>query len=101
MSTGIKIGVSLYITNLAQEGIVLCGCFPSKTYAAIFLIVPVRERPMTLLLFLNPTSFSQVARSRIIDVFHKFAKILVVTAIKSKQYAPAKLRGIIDALGLL
>ena len=41
--TGIKIGVSLYIFNKAQEGIVFLVCFPSKTDVAVSLIVPVRS----------------------------------------------------------
>ena len=40
-STGIKIGVSLYVSNVAQEEIFSCGCFLSKTDTAVILIVPV------------------------------------------------------------
>ena len=41
MYTGMKIGVSLYVSNVAQEGMFLLGCFASKTDAPVFLIVPV------------------------------------------------------------
>ena len=42
MSTGIKIGVYSYVSNVAQEGIVLLGFPPSKTDAVVSLITPVR-----------------------------------------------------------
>ena len=54
---------------------------------------------MTFLLRLNPTSFSQVAYSQIIRVFHEFVKLPTIPEIESKQYALANLRGIIYALG--
>ena len=41
MSTGIKTGVSSYVSNLAQEGIVLLECVPYKTYVTVLFIVPV------------------------------------------------------------
>ena len=43
ISTVIKIGLSLYISNVAQEGIVSIGCFPSKIDVTVSLIVPVRS----------------------------------------------------------
>ena len=43
MSTGMKIGVSSYVSNVSQEGIVLLGYFPSKTDATVSLIVPVQS----------------------------------------------------------
>ena len=41
--TGIKIGVSSYISNVAQEGIFLLGFFSSKTDVMVLLIVPVQS----------------------------------------------------------
>ena len=41
--TEIKIGVYSYVYNVAQEGTVLLGCFPSKPDATVLLIVPVRS----------------------------------------------------------
>ena len=42
MSTGIKISVSSYVSNVAQERIVSLGYFPSKTDVIVLLIVPVQ-----------------------------------------------------------
>ena len=42
MLTGIKIGVSLYVSNVTHEGIVSLGFPPSKTDATVSLIVYVR-----------------------------------------------------------
>ena len=43
MSMGMKIGVSLYVSIVAQEGIVSLGCFSSKTNMTVLLIVPVQS----------------------------------------------------------
>ena len=43
MSTGIKIDVSSYFSNVAQEEIVSLGCFPFKTDTTVLLIVPVQS----------------------------------------------------------
>ena len=43
MSTGIKIGVSSYVSSIAQEGIVSLGCFTSKNDVTVSLIVPVQS----------------------------------------------------------
>ena len=43
MSTGMKISVSPYVSNVVQEVIVLIACFPSKTDVTVSLIVPVRS----------------------------------------------------------
>ena len=43
MSTGTKICVSSYVSNVPQEGIVLLGCFPSKTDVTVSFILPVRS----------------------------------------------------------
>ena len=43
VSVGIKIVVSPYISNVAQEGNVLLRCFPSKTDEIVSLIVPIQS----------------------------------------------------------
>ena len=37
ISTGIKTGVSSYTSNVKQWGFLSAGCFPSRTYAAVFV----------------------------------------------------------------
>ena len=61
----------------------------------------IQERSMTLILGLNPTWFSQVTRSRVKDVFHKFFKRPAIPEIESKHYACANMLGNINALGAL
>ena len=41
MLTGMKIGVSVYVSNVAQEGIFSLVFFPSKIDLTVLLIVPV------------------------------------------------------------
>ena len=43
ISTRIKIGVSSYVSNVAQEGFFLLGCFPSKTDLIVSFIVPIQS----------------------------------------------------------
>ena len=56
---------------------------------------------MKLFLSLTPTICSKVSYSVIVCVFHKLFKRPMILAIKSKQYALANLREIINALGAL
>ena len=41
MYTGIKIGVSSYVSIVTQEGIFLCGGFPARTDITVLLLMPV------------------------------------------------------------
>ena len=43
VSTGIKIGVYPYVSNVAQGGFFSLGCFPSKTNVTALLIVTVQS----------------------------------------------------------
>ena len=56
---------------------------------------------MALLFRLIPARFSEASQSRIIRVFNKVAKSSTIPEIETKQYALAKFRGIINALGAL
>ena len=41
ISTGIKIGVSTYVSNVEHEGNFVCECFPARTDAMVLLIMPI------------------------------------------------------------
>ena len=62
ISTEMKIGISSYVSNVAQKGIVLLGCFPSKTDVKVLFIVPIQSSSNSSDFKIPPFSMSQTNR---------------------------------------